>query len=253
MAVINSVKNIDNNIDNIDKTDSKDNIKNDEFILPALKIFKSKDKVKKDSNGWINIGRLPKHVDISNPVKISNHEFVVATTLNPSSSTRDSPHFSGIWGYNINIKRWKYVCKYKEKVIKNIQNVPCITYNPNKCKLYIYSCVPPIFFSINLLNNKHTIYHRDKRYYDCSLLYLNNCVHFFANIMVNGSLKTQHSIWDFKKSEEKIVDVALDDLQLVRYHVVNFKKRNEMVLLDRNFSFQIPYLIFSNISSGILT
>ena len=95
-----------------------------------------------------------------------------------------------------------YIFKYDEN-ITNQSNItyPSITYDPDKYQLYIYSNARAdhgaIFFGINLLNGKQTIY--PLKYYILSagdsIIFINNCVHFMS--------MGRHIIWDCITEEEK--------------------------------------------------
>ena len=82
--------------------------------LFAVDTFKCQFNQNTHENGWINIGRLPFSYALSNPVKVTNNEFIIATTTHP----KQEPDYSGIWSYNIVKKCWNFICKYQINIIQ---------------------------------------------------------------------------------------------------------------------------------------
>ena len=187
--------------------------------LPAIKIFSSSYQETLDEKGWLNVGKLPNHLLISNVVRINNNEFVVST-----NTTRYNSEYAGIWAYNVNKKHWKYVWEYDKKIIDEIKFAPFMVYNPNKLELYIYSREPDILFRINVLNGNHYVCNRnifDMDYSMESMIYCNDYIHLISS--------KKHIIWSCIGSSMKNIDTftkCINGPDRELFSVVHLKKQN---------------------------
>ena len=212
------------------------NIKNENLELSTIKTFENKYKEKIYENGWTNIAKLPDKLKISNPIQINNDTFIVATNM----YERDNPLYPGIWLYNVNHKCWKYLNKYDENIINvNIYNAPIISYNQNKCILYLYSHGTlgdeSIFFGLNIFNNSYIIYDKNEKlefYEDSSMLFVNDCLHFIGILtsIDSNNEYLQHIIWDFNRKDLKIVHTFENYRHMSGIGVIHLKERNQFML-----------------------